>query len=332
MVAVLSWLSYSFPRENWDQFLKQRKDWVILSASLAVVLVANIVSFLRWRLLVRSLEVPFTANEAIRLGFLGCLFNLVSAGSVGGDLFKAIAAARSRDSKRAEVVGSVLVDRAMGLLGLVVVAALSLQFLPSLTGLLVNSEGAKQALPEYLEWTKRGAWLMAAIGVGSITAVVLAGRYLPLKWVSKIPVVGHGCYRMAHAGLIFEGRPWLAIQMLSVSLIVHSLITFGIFLASAGLYASPPELSKHFMAIPPAMAAGAIPISPGGFGVQEGAIDFFFKLIPGVPETFSGLLVAGMYRMMTFVVAGIGACYYFLGKEELKRVARGEVLDTPSSP
>ncbi len=48
-------------------------------------------------------------------------------GAVGGDLLKAIAAARQAGSKRPEVIASVLVDRALGMLGLVIVAAVSLQ-------------------------------------------------------------------------------------------------------------------------------------------------------------------------------------------------------------
>ena len=54
---------------------------------LVAVLAANILSFLRWHVFVHALQVPFTMIEAIRLGFLGNLFNFVSLGAVGGDLF-----------------------------------------------------------------------------------------------------------------------------------------------------------------------------------------------------------------------------------------------------
>ncbi len=53
-------------------------------------------TFVRWYLLVRALGLHFRLLDAFRLGFLGYLFNFVSVGSVGGDLFKAIFIAREQ--------------------------------------------------------------------------------------------------------------------------------------------------------------------------------------------------------------------------------------------
>ena len=78
-------------------------------------------TFVRWYLLVRALQLQFRLVDAFRLGFLGYLFNFVVVGSVGGDLFKAIFIAREQPGRRAEAVATVLVDRIVGVYALVLV-------------------------------------------------------------------------------------------------------------------------------------------------------------------------------------------------------------------
>ena len=59
-------------------------------AALATCFVAVLLTMVRWYFLVRTLNVPLTWRDAFRLGFLGYLFNFISPGSVGGDLFKVV--------------------------------------------------------------------------------------------------------------------------------------------------------------------------------------------------------------------------------------------------
>ena len=310
LIALLVYVGWNFPEEQWTALRQQPKNWGWLSVALAIVLASSLLSFVRWRMLVQALEVPMSLWEAIRLGFLGCLFNLVSAGSVGGDLFKAIAAVRHRKQKRVEVIGSVLVDRAIGMVGLVLVAAFSLQFLKV------------EPLTTELNWIRRGAWVVSMIGVGGLASVVAFGRRLPISWLTRIPYVGHGLYRLAHSGFVFAGRPGLVSTMLGISLCIHCGIAISMWWISAAFYAEVPTLAQHFLVIPPSMAAGALPLTPGGLGVQEVVVDTFFKQEFGAEAAFSGLIVATMYRLMTFVVAAIGGLYYCFGYGEVGKILK----------
>jgi hypothetical protein len=302
LMAIFGWLAHSFPPKDWETLRQQPKDWFLLAFALALVLTANLISFLRWRMLVRSLDVPFHVTEAIRLGFLGCLFNLVSAGSVGGDVFKAVAAAKSKPSRRPEIVASVLVDRIFGLFALVLLAAVVL--------LLFTDN----SYAERFRWIRRAAGIMAAAGVTVLSSMVVAGERLPVRWLHRLPWVGHGLYRMARSCLLFHGRPGLALAMVLSSVLVHGLITFSMYSISNAMYQKPPGLQEHFVVIPPAIVAGAVPITPGGMGVQEAVISELFRDLPSKHVGFSGLIVAAMYRLITFAVAGIGAAYYFFGR------------------
>ena len=299
LAAIVGWIVTTFPEKDWDALVAQEKNWWLLAGAFLVLLVAHLITYWRWQILVRALDVPFRLTEAIRLGFLGTLLNMVSVGAVGGDVFKAIEAARTADKKRAEVVASVLVDRAIGLLGLVLVAGLILSFAPSLS--------------PRMKWIWIGALVMSAIGVSGLAVIVVAGHRVPIKWLIKIPIAGHVLHRVTHACMIFQGKPKLVVELISSSIVVHCCLTTGCALTSNSLYADCPTLAQHFMTIPPAIAAATLPLTPGGVGIQEMAIQSLFQELPDLPKTYSGLIVAGVFRALMVSVALIGAVYYFIG-------------------
>ena len=299
LIAIVAWLIYSFPKKNWDALVHQDKNWFLLGQAFLIILIAHLFSYWRWQILVKSLGVPFSLLQAVRLGFLGTLLNLVSVGSVGGDVFKAIEAARKAEKKRAEVVTSVLVDRALGLLGLVIVAGIGLSIASTLSSRM------------RLIWG--GAIVLSVGGLAVVFSIVLFGHRVPIMWINRIPIIGHALHRVVHACMIFQGKPRLVLELLGSSLMVHCCFTIACALISNSLYAHAPTLAEHFMTIPPAMAAATLPLTPGGVGVQEMAIDNLFRELPNLPTAFSGLIVASVFRGLLLVVALIGAVYYFAG-------------------
>lgn len=81
------------------------------------------------------------------------------------------------------------------------------------------------------------------------------------------------------------------------------------------------------MVVPPGMAAGALPLAPGGIGLQEGALAGLFKQLPGLPENYSGMLVATVFRLITISIAGIGLVYYWASHgREFQLVSQSEPL------
>jgi len=299
LAMIVRWLIVTFPAKDWDALVSQEKNWWLLALAFLTILSAHLISYWRWQVLVNALDVPFTLGKAIQLGFLGTLLNSISVGSVGGDVFKAIEAARKADAKRAEIVASVLVDRAIGLLGLVLIAGTSLTFAPTLSARMT--------------WIWVGALLLSAIGLMGLGVIVVFGHRFPLNWLVKTPILGKVLYRIARSCMIFQGRPALVVQLLVASLLVHACLTLGCVFISHSLYSDCPTVGQHFMTIPPAMAAATLPLTPGGVGVQEMAIQSLFQELPDLPSTFSGLIMAGVFRALLLGVALIGAIYYFLG-------------------
>ena len=76
-----------------------------------------LITFVRWYILVRAQDLPFSMANAMRLGSIGMYWNTFLPGSIGGDIIKAAFLAREQ-SRRTAAVATILFDRVVGLCGL----------------------------------------------------------------------------------------------------------------------------------------------------------------------------------------------------------------------
>src|SRR4030042_6795080 len=93
-----------------QQLVNQPRRWGLLAAAWLFCASAVMLTLVRWWYLVRALEVPLKFAGALRIGFLGSLFNLSPLGIVGGDLLKAWMLSWEHPGARAKAVASVVVD------------------------------------------------------------------------------------------------------------------------------------------------------------------------------------------------------------------------------
>ncbi|MBC7816276.1 MAG: flippase-like domain-containing protein, partial [Planctomycetaceae bacterium] len=160
----------------------QSLDWLSVLTAIALCGGAILLTFLRWFCLVAALRFQFTVRDAMRLGFIGYLFNFVGPGSVGGDLVKAVLLAKEQPDRRTTAVATVLLDRILGLLALFMIGA-----------------GAA-----YWQWDaiRQRAELKAIVGLlafGSVAGLVGLGLMMipavtqSRVWsrLARLPVVGH---------------------------------------------------------------------------------------------------------------------------------------------
>lgn len=314
--CLFAYLLWRVPAADYTAFLEQRKRPELLLLAQVLAFLAIVLSILRWRILVLAFEIPFTVREALRLGFLGYLLNFVSFGSVGGDIFKAILAARDRPSKRPEAVASVLLDRAIGLLGLVILAWVTLAIGSQASGLTAT-----------MTYIRNAAGIVAGIGIGGLILAIFSGAWFDqlIETAARIPVVGETLGRMARAVRQLRRRPLAIFGLVIYSVGVHSLLATTVYLISCGVYAEHPTLGEHFMVVPPGMAAGALPLAPGGLGYQEGVLAELFSRLPDLPENYSGILVATIYRLATIMIAGIGLMYYLASHRDFRLVTQSQI-------
>ena len=92
---------------------------------MAIYLTALMITFARWQQLVQAQGLAFSFRDAVRLGFIGNVFNLVIPGAVGGDVIKAAFLCRMQPDKKPQAVASMVLDRILGLLGLFLLAGVA---------------------------------------------------------------------------------------------------------------------------------------------------------------------------------------------------------------
>jgi uncharacterized membrane protein YbhN (UPF0104 family) len=262
------------------------------------VLLAVVASAWRWRLLLLTQGIPVTPREAVELTFLGNFFNqVVPGGLVGGDVLKAVYAARGRE-KAAHAVVSVFVDRLLGLAGTVILACVALA-------------------PRFDDPRFHGHALVAygILAGGGIAGGALLSRRVRAAlnmetWVPRVPFVGSFLSEVDQAVLSFRERKSVILAGIGISVLIHA-GWCGANALLGHMLGVDLELSAWFAVIPPILIVAVVPLLPGGWGLGEASYVFFLGLV-GVPPA-PALAVSVLGRAIHMVCALPGG-FVFLAR------------------
>jgi uncharacterized protein (TIRG00374 family) len=310
-VAIIVWLLASLEENQLRELQERDKDWGHLTFGFAAVMLCVCITFTRWYFLVRALNLPFRLRDAYRLGFLGFLFNFVSLGSVGGDLFKAFFIAREQPGRRTEAVATVVVDRIVGIYGLLLVTCLAI--------LLSDLSDSSPIVRAICNTT----FVFTGLGLAGLVVVLLPGFTSGsiVEFLAGLPKVGDTLKRLIGSLRMYRGQPLTMASLFGMSMIVHGLLAVGIYQIARGLFATPPTMAEHFLIVPLSNVAGSLPFTPAGLGSFEFAMAELYRLVPAEESRqVAGILVALTYRLITIAVAAIGVAYYWTCRSEVRDV------------
>ena len=320
--SIIGWLVYNIDAEQLAEVRRRRIDWSTLFAGFVCCFGAVSLTFVRWRMLVRAVDIPFAISDAFRLGFLGYLLNFVSVGIVGGDLFKAVFIARQCPGRRAEAVATVMVDRVFGLYALLVVTSIAV--------LTSNISGTSAAVTTICNSTLL-ATAVGAIGIGLLMTPGLTGPKI-VSIIESIPLVGRIGGRLVSAVGLYRKRPGVLLASGLLSLIVHTTLATGVYLSARAVLPAAPSLPEHLVIVPLSLVAGALPFTPAGLGAFEAAMEQLYSIISANTAGSDGLIVALIYRMITICIAAVGGVYYVIGRKEVDEVLEEAEHETGDPP
>ena len=139
-LAILGYLFYGASQNGqWQELRETPKQWGWVAIGFFGCLAAMLVSFYRWQLLVRALNLPFRLIDSIRIGFIGLFFGLFAFGVVGNDSLRAFYAARQAKDRVSAAITSVLADRVIGLITMFTIATIAFCSVDLSTCLLYTS-------------------------------------------------------------------------------------------------------------------------------------------------------------------------------------------------
>jgi uncharacterized protein (TIRG00374 family) len=244
----------------------RRADHRYLWAAVAIFPMTFLLTGLRWHFLLRAVDIFIGAPKAFMINMVGAFYNTFLPGSTGGDVLKAYYAAKLAPKHRTRAVVSVIVDRAIGLLALILLGGSMAAYLalsPHQVGDAVAKRCAQVAI---------GA---AVIIVGTVVGLFVL--YVPaLRRMAGVDAIIHRLRGKAqerankaiHTMELYRRRPLLVLGTLLMTFPVHMTVIFSAMCAgmALGLKLTP---GYYWVVVPVVVLAGAIPISPQGAGVME---------------------------------------------------------------
>ncbi|MCA9115076.1 MAG: flippase-like domain-containing protein [Planctomycetaceae bacterium] len=318
---------FAFNREAFLNLRTRSVDWRFASAAVLLTVASILLTHVRWFLLVWALDFPFRLGEAIRIGFLGYLFNYIGPGAVGGDLVKALMIARRQPLRRAVAAATVLLDRLIGLIALMILGAV--------VSWLMRHEMTAPVFETVRVVFTTGA-VAGTLGLG----ILLLPRAGTARWitetVSRLPIVGHLAAEFSASAALYQSRPKVPVSAVLLSLVSHMLMMTAFYCCGRAIAGDRiagdgvvPGYLEHLVFLPPAQLAGLIPLLPGGIGALEGALEYFYR-ISGAVEG-DGFLTGLAYRVVTIVIGVIAAAFCLGRREEIEAALHSSPDEAPEA-
>lgn len=292
-----------------DLFSKSVKEpaWLGLAVSLyfAILLLVN----WRWQALLRGIGLRVPYGRVFQMGLVGLFFNIALPGSVSGDVVKIAYVIRESPDKRTPAALSVLLDRILGLCGLLTLSVFTL--LLSIPILLKTRD-------LYVEL----AVLVIIVGIGGMAAgtailfnihrirdyanghpgLLRFKAWLPHFAKMAISKVVHALdlYRQAPRYLLLGLLKSIAVHLLLATIILSLIRSLGVHIPWLGcaLCAQIGEI------------AGMIPLAPAGIGLRDYVNSTLLQSL-GVHKDYAGS-AAVLFTCILATWSLVGAvCFIF---------------------
>lgn len=298
-LGLLGWI-FRNPEQNrlmWDALKQANGLWLL--PGIVAVGVAFLLQTQRWLMLMAVQGIRMGWWRAWRLMMVGAFFNLFLFGATGGDVIKIFYAMRETATKKSAAFLSVLVDRIVGLLALILVTCV----LCALNFRELTAHPVTAALLSSL-----------AVILGGSLAVVVAGFLVDrLQLAHKLPAwlpLHAKILEMAAAFSVYarDGRTLLA--TLAISVPAHLLI-FSAFYFAARAFTDALSVMNVFSVMPIINTITALPISLSGVGVREGLFKQMFGTMFGIPENLA-VVISLMGFAITLFWGLVGGVVYLM--------------------
>jgi uncharacterized protein (TIRG00374 family) len=280
----------------WAMAKSASVPWLL--AALLLYAVNVFASTWRWHLLLEVQDVEITRRSLLGSFLVATFFNNFLPSNIGGDVIRISDTARSARSKTLATT-VVLVDRTLGFMGLVLVAAVG--------ATLASSSSGQDRLPIWPSWLWVSFIAAAAVTAPAVLAPAGVGRLLqPLsvvhpQWVStRIDTLTSALSR-------FRKQPGVLARCFTAAVFVQAMMV-AYYLAV--VYALRIPITPWHLAVivPISFVVQMLPVSVNGFGVREAAFSVYFAHV-GLPIQ-SAVLMSLVATVLTMIFSLSGAAVY----------------------
>lgn len=321
-IVAAAALYLAFRGENFSEVVKVLLGlnlWVFAGA-MGIYIIGQLIFVARWSLLLKVQSIKIGFWPAVRLHFLGLFYNNCLPGAIGGDLPRAWYVTKHTD-KKLEAALSVFVDRAIGLIGMLIMAFGCYWFIPEES----REEGFKGIFdfrfPNFdLKIGNRQLaiedviiWLGAAFAVVIVLMVLnRRGRILLERGFNIIRRHGASILGKARQSIRIYCHKWPAIVgALLLTFCCQAMTVIAMWLIGREIGIDVPA-KYYFIFFPISWLLGAVPISVGGLGIMEGWLKMMFMRV-GTISSENALALALCQRLIFLIVSLPGAIIHLIG-------------------
>ncbi|NQT21186.1 MAG: flippase-like domain-containing protein [Planctomycetes bacterium] len=307
-LAVAAGLVWAMVHFDWLDFDKLRSATArpgLLALAALMMLVALMLTIVRWRALLAVQGISPPTWDVLRLGFIGFFFSNIIPGSVGGDAVKSYYVAREH-GKTMEAITSVLVDRYVGLYTFLLTASVAAAACWWSGGYAkVFADSRIVAL----------CWVVAGLAAGMtlFSAAVLSrtARNSPAvnRLLDHLPLKKH-IRRLYDAIYLYRDKKRALAFVLAVSVAAQVPMALGTLVLGRCVGDDGLRPAAYFFLAPVGLVVNTIPISPGGLGTGEAAWEVLFKAF----DSEAGAEVAALWHALFLGWSLIGMVCYLKGK------------------
>lgn len=266
-----------------------------LFLALGLMLFSAVVAITRWWRLLNVAGCAARWYDALRLTFIGFFMNLVLPGLTGGDVVKAVMVVREHPERRADALVSVLVDRGIGLLVLMAMAAVVV---------LVEGERFREVrLPVLIVF----AVVLVALWVGIHPwprRVLRVDRLL-----EKLPQKER-LRSIDRALSLYARHPGEMALAVVLSALNHGSLALALY-SLGHAFGDTLSWSEYIGIAAIANTVSSVPIAPGGWGVGEALYGYLFHLLGSA--TALGIAVSVSYRLLNTGLGLAGGVFLLPG-------------------
>lgn len=266
--------------------------WLV--GGLGLYLLMVLTSAWRWGLLLRAQGLRFSLQALTSSFLVATFFNNFLPSNIGGDVIRIADTAPAAGSKTLATT-VVLIDRGIGLLGLVLVAAIGATVGPRVFGPAAGALGAGVLWAGFAVATMIAA--PAVLMPRGFARILQPLRVIHPEWIDER--IG----RLTSALSRFREAPASLAGCFVGAVVVQTLlVTF--YLAIAHSMRIPVGFAELAVIVPITLIVQMLPLSMNGFGVREATFGFYFARL-GLPlESALAVSFMGAALIMLFSLSG----------------------------
>ncbi len=302
-LGLIGWILLKVDRRELAESLRSIDLWY-LSAAFLAYLIVNAFCNWRWQILLAARGIKAGYWRLFRYFLNGLFFGNFLPTTVGGDLARAYLVVDDCN-KKSEALASVLVDRFIGLFGVIITGIIGL--------ILVAKTGEELFLLKVM---------VIVIAAALLFVILFLNKTLVKKfrWMLKLPLIEkaeHHLIDFYHSLYVYRTHKkevfWAFVQ----SLLVQLFVVFTAYFIAISLDITI-SIIPFFLYMPVIGAVSMIPLSVNGWGLQEGAFIVFFGRA-GLSHS-QALSLGFVYHLVAVGVSLLGGLLWLIygSKKKLK--------------